>query len=99
MDDNRTPTADCRPKLLMPDAPTEGLQPSMVDKIVGILRPLCERAGRTSVLVEHNPGFVAEPSQRVLVIQRGCISKQLAPDQIATSEAIRELVENPMTIH
>lgn len=84
-----------KPRLLMLDEPTEGIQPSIIDEIVEILQSLRARARLTIVLVEQNLDFIAELSQRVHVIQRGRITKELAPDQLASGEVIREFVGVP----
>ncbi len=81
-----------RPKLLLLDEPTEGIQPSIIEEIVEILKRLRDQRGLTIVLVEQNLEFIAALSQRVLIIQRGQITGEVTPDQLENPELIAEFV-------
>jgi len=81
-----------RPTVLLLDEPTEGIQPSIVEEIVDILKRLRDKRGLTIVLVEQNLDFIAALSQRVLVIQRGQITGELTPAQLDDPELIGEFV-------
>ncbi|MDP6175017.1 MAG: urea ABC transporter ATP-binding subunit UrtE, partial [Rhodospirillales bacterium] len=58
-----------RPRLLVLDEPTEGIQPSIVEEIIEILHGLKASRNLTIVLVEQNLDFIASLSQRVHIIQ------------------------------
>ena len=60
-----------KPRLVLLDEPTEGIQPSIIDEIVETLQRLREKSGLTMILVEQNLDFIAALSQRVLIIQKG----------------------------
>lgn len=80
-----------RPRLMLLDEPTEGIQPSIIEEIVETLRAL--RAGGLSlVLVEQNLEFIAALSDRVLVIQKGAITAELAPQDLRNPETVAEFV-------
>ena len=81
-----------KPKLLLLDEPTEGIQPSIVEEIIDILKRLRDKRGLTIVLVEQNLEFIAALSQRVLIIQRGQITGEVTPDQLDNPELIAEFV-------
>jgi branched-chain amino acid transport system ATP-binding protein len=80
-----------RPKLLLLDEPTEGIQPSIIEEIVETLDRLRAR-GLTLILVEQNLDFIAALSQRILTIQKGWITGSLAPEQFRDPELIAEFV-------
>jgi len=80
-----------RPRLLLLDEPTEGIQPSIVDEILEILRHLHRSRNLTIILVEQSLDFIAGLSERVLVIQKGAITREMAADEL-TSGAMGELV-------
>jgi branched-chain amino acid transport system ATP-binding protein len=80
-----------RPKLLLLDEPTEGIQPSIIEEIVETLDRLRAR-GLTLILVEQNLDFIAALSQRILTIQKGRITGSLAPEQFRDPELIAEFV-------
>jgi urea ABC transporter ATP-binding protein UrtE len=81
-----------KPRLLMLDEPTEGIQPSIVEEIVEILKGIRVRRGLTVIVVEQDLDFIAALSERVHVIQRGRIIGELGPDQLANPEVVQEFV-------
>ena len=81
-----------RPRLLLLDEPTEGIQPSIVEQIAENLAALRAARGLTVVLVEQNLDFTAALSSRVLLIQKGEIVRALAPESLRDSEIIEEFV-------
>ena len=80
------------PKLILLDEPTEGIQPSIIEQILEILAQLKRTRDLTIVLVEQNLEFVAELSNRVLIIQKGAILKALDPTQLSEAEIVDEFV-------
>ena len=78
-----------RPRLVLLDEPTEGIQPSIIEEIVDTLRGLRER-GLSLVLVEQNLDFIAALSDRVLVIQKGAITAELAPADLRHADTVAE---------
>lgn len=78
-----------RPRLVLLDEPTEGIQPSIVEEIVDTLRGLRDR-GLSLVLVEQNLDFIAALSDRVLVIQKGAITAELAPADLRHADTVAE---------
>jgi urea ABC transporter ATP-binding protein UrtE len=81
-----------RPRVMLLDEPTEGIQPSIIDEIVDLLRALRQRAGLSIVLVEQNLDFIRALSDRVLIIHRGEITQTLEPDHLADPEVVSEFV-------
>jgi branched-chain amino acid transport system ATP-binding protein len=80
------------PEVLLLDEPTEGIQPSIVDEIIEILKNLRVKRGLTVVLVEQNLEFISALSDRVYVIRRGVFTGELSPDQLANPEIVQEFV-------
>jgi len=68
-----------RPKLLLLDEPTEGIQPSIVDEIIEILQGLHSHQGLAIVVVEQSLDFVRGLSERVLRIEKGIITDEMLP--------------------
>jgi len=71
-----------RPKLLLLDEPTEGIQPSIIEEIGETLTALRDKLGLTIVLVEQNLDFIATVSQRVLVIKRGQLGAEIPREHL-----------------
>jgi urea transport system ATP-binding protein len=81
-----------RPKLLVLDEPTEGIQPSIIEELVVVLRHLHQSQGLTILLVEQNLEFIAELAQRVLLIQKGAILRELRPADLRHADVLNEFV-------
>jgi branched-chain amino acid transport system ATP-binding protein len=81
-----------KPRLVLLDEPTEGIQPSIIDEIVETLQRLRERSGLTMILVEQNLDFIAALSQRVLIIQKGTITREARPNDLADPRLVGEFI-------
>jgi branched-chain amino acid transport system ATP-binding protein len=74
------------------DEPTEGIQPSIIDEIVETLQRLRERSGLTMILVEQNLDFIAALSQRILMIQKGTITREVRPSELDDPGLVGEFI-------
>ncbi len=81
------------PKLVLLDEPTEGIQPSIIDEIIDTLTALRrKRPDFTIVLVEQNLDFIAALSQRVMIIQKGALTREIAAADLADIAIVGEFV-------
>jgi urea transport system ATP-binding protein len=60
-----------RPRLLILDEPTEGIQPSIIKQIERVIRALAERGDMAILLVEQYFEFARDLAASYLVMQRG----------------------------
>jgi urea transport system ATP-binding protein len=60
-----------RPRLLILDEPTEGIQPSIIKDIERVIRALTERGNMAILLVEQYFDFARDLAAAYLVMQRG----------------------------
>ena len=81
-----------QPKMILFDEPTEGIQPSIIEELIVVLRQLHQRQGLTILLVEQNLEFIAELAQRVLLIQKGTILRELRPEELRQADVLNEFV-------
>src|SRR4029453_13634930 len=81
-----------QPKMILFDEPTEGIQPSIIEELVVVLRQLHQRQRLTILLVEQNLEFIAELAQRVLIIQKGTILRELRPADLRHADVLNEFV-------
>ena len=81
-----------KPRLVLLDEPTEGIQPSIIDEIVETLERLRERTRMTMILVEQNLDFISALSQRILVIQKGLITQEVTSDSLHNATLIGEFI-------
>jgi branched-chain amino acid transport system ATP-binding protein len=71
-----------RPRIILLDEPTEGIQPSILEEMVDTLLHLKDVKQLTMILVEQNREFIAALAQRVLVMQKGAIIRQMTSTQL-----------------
>jgi len=81
-----------KPRLVLLDEPTEGIQPSIIDEIVETLQRLRARTGLTIILVEQNLDFIAALSQRILIIQKGAITREVRPEDLHDASLVGEFI-------
>jgi ABC-type branched-subunit amino acid transport system ATPase component len=77
-----------RPKLLLLDEPTEGIQPSIVDEILEILVGLHRHQGLAVIVVEQSLEFIRSLSQRTLLIEKGVITCEVPPESLGQANAL-----------
>jgi branched-chain amino acid transport system ATP-binding protein len=81
-----------KPRLILLDEPTEGIQPSIIDEIVETLQRLRAKSRLTIILVEQNLDFIAALSQRILIIQKGTITREVHPGDLHNASLVGEFV-------
>lgn len=80
------------PRLILLDEPTEGIQPSIVEEIVETLQSLRAQHNLTMILVEQDLQFIASLADRVLIIQKGAITREVMPQEITDPDLVSEFV-------
>lgn len=63
-----------RPRILLLDEPTEGIQPTVVRQIQDTITALSSRGGLSVLLVEQHVRFAQRLAERYVVIDRGRVS-------------------------
>ena len=80
------------PGLIFLDEPTEGIQPSIIEEMVETLQAVRRRRGLTIVLVEQNLGFITALADRILILQKGRVTREVPPHIARDSTMIEEFV-------
>ena len=80
-----------RPRLLILDEPTEGIQPSVIKDIARVIRHLSRDRGMAIVLVEQYYDFARELADLITVMVRGEVVLQGPADELS-EEAVRPLL-------
>jgi branched-chain amino acid transport system ATP-binding protein len=80
------------PRVMLLDEPTEGIQPSMIETIGDKLAGLRGKHRLTVILVEQNLDFIRALSDRVLIIQKGRIIRQVAPAELDDPAIVSEFI-------
>ena len=80
-----------RPRVLVLDEPTAGLDPEAREQLMALVRRL-HRAGTGIVMISHSMDDVARHANRAVVLQKGQIVMDDTPEEIfAREEALRDM--------
>jgi urea ABC transporter ATP-binding protein UrtE len=77
-----------RPKMLLLDEPSEGIQPSIVDQISEILKKINAETGLTILIVEQNVDMVLDTAARCAFMEKGQIVEICSVEEIRKDESI-----------
>ncbi|MBV8915609.1 MAG: urea ABC transporter ATP-binding subunit UrtE [Acetobacteraceae bacterium] len=80
-----------KPRLLVMDEPTEGIQPSIIKEIGRVIALLRERGGMAILLVEQYYDFARALADQLYVMDRGDIVLSGAPESLDEAEVRRRL--------
>jgi len=81
-----------RPRLIMLDEPTEGIQPSIVDEIAERLVILKDQLDLTILLVEQDLHFISSVADSVSLIQKGKIVAEMQPSALGDRAMVSSLL-------
>jgi branched-chain amino acid transport system ATP-binding protein len=79
------------PKLLFLDEPTAGMNPVERVKVLENIRRLSKEKQSTFVIIEHDMDIVFSLSDRIIVLHRGQILADGAPEAIKENEDVRKV--------
>lgn len=82
-----------RPRLLLLDEITEGLQPTVIERIAGVLQAERQAASIAMLIVEQNVEFALRSADRFAVLERGEIAAQGRADGPDSRERILHELE------
>lgn len=71
-----------RPKVLLLDEPTEGIQPSIIKDMAKTLKRIRDERGLSIVVSEQVLSFVMDVADRILVIEKGQIVHEESGDDV-----------------
>lgn len=79
-----------RPKMILLDEPAGGVNPTMINELMRIIRELNEQQHITFLVVEHNMEFVMKLCHKVNVMHRGSKIAEGLPEEIQKNPAVLE---------
>jgi urea transport system ATP-binding protein len=78
-----------RPRLLLLDEPTEGIQPNIIQQIGEVIRHLRKTSGMAIVLVEQYFDFAFDLADRFVVLRRGEILVKGTRDDLTRDQVLQ----------
>ncbi|KKB63445.1 urea ABC transporter ATP-binding protein [Robbsia andropogonis] len=68
------------PRIVLLDEPTEGIQPSIIEEMIDTLKAVAVQRRLMVLLVEQNLNFISALSDRILILQKGTITREVPPE-------------------
>lgn len=75
-----------RPKILLLDEPTEGVQPSIIDEMAGILKRINKEREIAILVAEQNLDFCLSIAERAYVMEKGVIRMETDRDSLRSDK-------------
>ena len=79
------------PRLLLMDEPTAGMAPAERQALMQLTREIARRKGVAVLFTEHDMDVVFAHADRIMVMSRGRLIKEGAPDEVRQDPLVRAL--------
>ncbi len=79
-----------KPKLILLDEPTAGMNPEETDRIIHLIKELSMKSGATFFLTEHDMKVVFSIAEKIFVLNQGSPLASGSPDEIRSNLAVKE---------
>lgn len=76
------------PDLILLDEPTAGVNPTLANELLDVIRSLQEGLKRTFLIVEHNMKVIANLCEKVFVLNLGKLLVEGTPEEIQQNEQV-----------
>lgn len=80
-----------KPKVLLLDEPTEGIQPNVIEQIGDALRVLREAGDMAIVLVEQNADFAYALGDHFIILERGRVKRRNTRSEYSKEALVQDL--------
>lgn len=79
-----------KPKILLLDEPTEGVQPSIIDEMAGFLKQINRDRGIAILLAEQDLDFCLSIASRAYVMEKGTIRLETDREHLLADKALQQ---------
>ena len=79
-----------QPRILLLDEPTEGVQPSIIDEMAGILKRINTERGIAILVAEQDLDFCLSIAGRAYVMEKGRIRMEVDRDTLCADKALQQ---------
>jgi ABC-type branched-subunit amino acid transport system ATPase component len=86
------------PKLILLDEPTAGVNPTLTNKLLGVIKELRDEEGKTFFVVEHNMKVISSICDKVYVLDFGRKIAEGTPQEVLQSEEVLQVYLSRRTV-
>ncbi len=87
------------PKILLLDEPTEGVQPSIIDEMAGILKRINSERGLAILVAEQDLDFCLSIASRAYVMEKGAIRLETDRDSLRNNKQLQQELLGVLTMN
>ena len=78
-----------RPRLVLLDEPTAGMNPEETDRMIGLIKELSEGSDTTFFITEHDMKVVFSVAEKIFVLNQGSLLAEGTPDEIRANPEVK----------
>jgi len=78
-----------RPKLVLLDEPTAGMNPEETDSMIRLIKELAEKSETTFFITEHDMKVVFSVAERIFVLNEGSLLAEGTPEEIRSNPEVK----------
>lgn len=78
-----------RPRLVLLDEPTAGMNPEETDRMIGLIRELSESSETTFFVTEHDMKVVFSVAEKIFVLNQGSLLAEGTPEEIRQNPDVK----------
>lgn len=79
-----------KPRILLLDEPTEGVQPSIIDEMAGVLKRINQERGIAILVAEQDLDFCLSIAKRAYVMEKGAIRLETDRDSLRANKQLQQ---------
>ena len=79
-----------RPKLVLLDEPTAGMNPEETDRMINLIRELSVKSGTTFFVTEHDMKVVFSVAEKIFVLNQGMLLAEGSPEDIRSDQQVKK---------
>jgi branched-chain amino acid transport system ATP-binding protein len=79
-----------RPRLVLLDEPTAGMNPEETDRMIRLIRDLSERSDTTFFITEHDMKVVFSVAEKIFVLNQGELLAEGTPEEIRANPEVKK---------
>lgn len=80
-----------RPKLLLLDEPTAGLEPSQRQRLMELTAQIVRKQNMGALFTEHDMDVVFTHADRIIVLNRGELAAEGTPEEVRENDKVQEI--------
>jgi branched-chain amino acid transport system ATP-binding protein len=78
-----------RPRLVLLDEPTAGMNPEETDRMIGLIKELSEGSNTTFFITEHDMKVVFSVAEKIFVLNQGSLLAEGTPEEIRADPEVK----------